>query len=83
MIAKLDPKDFITQVNNAKGILAKAKASVEYARDEYQRYRNIKATDAGAVSDSMVSLKQKSLGVAKADLQSAQAGLAAAEDQLS
>ncbi len=83
VIAKLDPRDFITQVNNAKGTVAKAKASVEYATVEYQRYRNIKATDAGAVSDSMVSLKQTSLRVAQADLQSAQAGLAAATDQLS
>jgi membrane fusion protein, multidrug efflux system len=82
LLAKLDPRDFETSVNNAKGSLAKAKASVEYAAVEYQRYRNIKTTDAGAVSDSMVLLKQKSLKVARADLQSAEAGIAAAQDQL-
>jgi len=82
LVARLDNRDFISNLNNAKGVVAKANASVEYANAEYQRYRNIKATDAGAVSDSIVSLKQTSLKVAKADLQSAQAGLAIAQDQL-
>ncbi|MDD1616053.1 MAG: efflux RND transporter periplasmic adaptor subunit [Methylococcaceae bacterium] len=82
LVAKLDTRDFISNLNNAKGVVAKANASVEYANAEYQRYRNIKATDAGAVSDSIVSLKQTSLRVSKADLQSAQAGLAIAQDQL-
>jgi RND family efflux transporter MFP subunit len=82
LVARLDTRDFISNLNNAKGVVAKANASVEYANAEYQRYRNIKATDAGAVSDSIVSLKQTSLKVAKADLQSAQAGLAIAQDQL-
>jgi RND family efflux transporter MFP subunit len=82
LVARLDTRDFISNLNNAKGVVAKANASVEYANAEYQRYRNIKATDAGAVSDSIVSLKQTSLKVSKADLQSAQAGLAIAQDQL-
>ncbi|MDO9213947.1 MAG: efflux RND transporter periplasmic adaptor subunit [Methylococcales bacterium] len=82
LVARLDTRDFISNLNNAKGVVAKANASVEYATAEYQRYRNIKATDAGAVSDSIVSLKQTSLKVSKADLQSAQAGLAIAQDQL-
>jgi RND family efflux transporter MFP subunit len=82
LVAGLDTRDFISNLNNAKGVVAKANASVEYANAEYQRYRNIKATDAGAVSDSIVSLKQTSLKVSKADLQSAQAGLAIAQDQL-
>ncbi len=82
LVARLDTRDFISNLNNAKGVVAKANASVEYANAEYQRYRNIKATDAGAVSDSIISLKQTSLKVSKADLQSAQAGLAIAQDQL-
>jgi membrane fusion protein, multidrug efflux system len=82
LMAKLDTRDFISNLNNAKGVVAKANASVDYANAEYQRYRNIKATDAGAVSDSIVSLKQTSLKVSKAELQSAQAGLVIAQDQL-
>ena len=82
LVAKLDPRDFQSNLNNAKGVVAKANASLDYANAEYQRYRNIKTTDAGAVSDSMVSLKQTALKVAKADVQSAKAGLAIAQDQL-
>jgi RND family efflux transporter MFP subunit len=82
LLARLDSRDFESNLNNAKGTLAKAKASVDYADTEYQRYRNIKTTDAGAVSDSMVLSKRTSLKVAKADLQSAEAGLAIVQDQL-
>ena len=82
LVAKLDSRDFESNLNNAKGVVAKATASLDYANVEYQRYRNIKATDAGAVSDSTVSLKQTALKVAKADVQSAKAGLAIAQDQL-
>jgi membrane fusion protein, multidrug efflux system len=82
LVARLDARDFENNLNNAKGTVAKANASLAYANAEYQRYRNIKATDAGAVSDSMVSLKQTALKVAKADVQSAKAGLAIAQDQL-
>ena len=62
--------------------MARAKASVDYAVAEYQRFRNVKATDAGAVSDSQVHLKFTAQAVARAGLQSAEAGLAAAQDQL-
>lgn len=82
VVAKLDGRDFQSNLNNAKGTVAKATASLDYANAEYQRYRNIKATDAGAVSDSTVSLKQTALKVAKADVQSAKAGLTIAQDQL-
>jgi multidrug efflux system membrane fusion protein len=82
MLARIDPQDYETSLRNAKGTLARAKASLDYAVAEYQRFRNVKATDAGAVSDSMVHLKYTAQAVAQAGLQSAEAGLAAAQDQL-
>jgi len=82
LLARIDPRDFETSLRNAKGAMAKAKAAVEYAVAEYQRYVNVKATDAGAVSDSMVHLKYTAQAVSQAGLQSAEAGLAAAQDQL-
>lgn len=83
LVARIDPQDYETNLRNAKGTVAKAKAAVDYAAAEYQRYLNVKATDAGAVSDSMVNLKYTAQTVAQANLQSATAGLAAAQDQLS
>ena len=82
LVARIDPQDFETSLRNAKGTVARAKAALDYAVAEYQRFRNVKATDAGAVSDSMVHLKFTSQAVAQAGLQSAEAGLAAAQDQL-
>jgi membrane fusion protein, multidrug efflux system len=82
LIARIDPQDFETSLRNAKGAMARAKASVDYAVAEYQRFRNVKATDAGAVSDSQVHLKFTAQAVAQAGLLSAEAGLAAAQDQL-
>ncbi len=82
LLARIDPRDYETNLRNAKGTLARAKAAVDYAVAEYQRFRNVKATDAGAVSDSMVHLKYTAQAVAQAGLQSAEAGLAAAQDQL-
>ncbi|MDD5632179.1 MAG: efflux RND transporter periplasmic adaptor subunit [Methylococcales bacterium] len=82
LLARIDPRDYETNLRNAKGALARAKAAVDYAVAEYQRFRNVKATDAGAVSDSMVHLKYTAQAVAEAGLQSAEAGLAAAQDQL-
>jgi len=82
LLARIDPQDYDTNLRNAKGTIAKAKASVDYAVAEYKRYVNVKATDAGAVSDSMVNLKYTAQNVARAELQSAEAALAAARDQL-
>ena len=82
LLARIDPQDYETSLRNAKGTIAKAKAGVDYAVAEYKRYLNVKATDAGAVSDSIVNLKYTAQNVARADLQSAEAALAAAQDQL-
>ena len=82
LLARIDPQDYETNLRNAKGTIAKAKAAVDYAVAEYKRYVTVKATDAGAVSDSIVNLKYTAQSVARADLQSAEAALSAAQDQL-
>lgn len=82
LVARIDPRDYDTNLRNAEGVLAKAEAGLAYAIAEHRRYVKVKATDAGAVSDSMVSLKLAAEKVARADLQSAKAGVAAAKDQL-
>jgi multidrug efflux system membrane fusion protein len=82
LVARIDPRDYETNLRNAEGVLAKAQAGLAYTIAEYKRYVNVKETDAGAVSDSMVSLKRAAEKVARADLQSAKATVAAAKDQL-
>jgi multidrug efflux system membrane fusion protein len=82
LVARIDPRDYETNLRNAEGVLAKAEAGLAYTIAEYKRYVNVKETDAGAVSDSMVELKRAAEKVARADLQSAKATVAAAKDQL-
>jgi membrane fusion protein, multidrug efflux system len=82
LIARIDPRDYETNLRNAMGTLGKAKAKLQYDIAEYQRYVNVKKNEPGAVSDSMVSLKYAAENVARADLQSAQAAVEAAKDQL-
>lgn len=82
LVARLDPRDYETSLRNAEGTSAKAQAALGYAIAEYKRYVKVKETDPGAVSDSMVSLKGAAEKVARADLQSAKASVAAAKDQL-
>jgi multidrug efflux system membrane fusion protein len=82
LVARLDPRDYETNLRNAEGVLAKAEASLVYAVAEHKRYIKVKETDAGAVSDSMVALKAASEKVERANLQSANASVAAAKDQL-
>jgi multidrug efflux system membrane fusion protein len=82
LVARLDPRDYETNLRNAEGALAKAEAALGYAIAEYKRYVKVKETDAGAVSDSMVSLKAASEKVERANLQSAKAEVSAAKDQL-
>ena len=82
LLARIDPRDFETNLRDAMGTLAKAKAKLAYDIVEYQRYVNVKEKEPGAVSDSMVSLKRAAENVSRAELQSAQAGVQAAKDQL-
>ncbi|MDP1663520.1 MAG: efflux RND transporter periplasmic adaptor subunit [Methylobacter sp.] len=82
LVARIDPRDYDTNLRNAEGGLAKAEAGLTYAIAEYHRYVKVKQTDAGAVSDSMVALKLASEKVARAELKSAKATVTAARDQL-
>ncbi len=82
LVARIDPRDYDTNLRNAEGLLAKAEAGLTYAVAEYHRYVKVKQTDAGAVSDSMVALKLAAEKVARAELQSAKAAVSAARDQL-
>jgi multidrug efflux system membrane fusion protein len=82
LVARLDPRDYETNLRNAEGVLAKAQAALVYATAEHRRYVKVKEADPGAVSDSMVALKLAAEKVERANLQSAKASVAAASDQL-
>jgi multidrug efflux system membrane fusion protein len=83
LLARIDPKDFKTNLRNAEGQLAKAKAALQLAQTEYERVVRIRKKDPGAVSQAMVDRRREAVNKAQADIQSLQASVDGAKDQLS
>jgi RND family efflux transporter MFP subunit len=83
LVARVHPKDFQTDLRNAEGQLAKAKAALQLAQTEYERVVRIRKKDPGAVSQAMVDRRREAVNKAQADIQSLQASVDAAKDQLS
>ncbi len=82
LLARLDPEDYRSRLRNAQGRLAKAKAKLRYDAAEYRRYRKIRQAEPGAVSESLLNLKRAALAMARAEVQSAEAAVAEAREQL-
>jgi RND family efflux transporter MFP subunit len=82
LIAQLDQKDFKNKLRDAEGQLAKAKAALESARSEYDRILRIQKRDPGAASESMVVKRREAVDQSKAEVDSAQASVDIARDQL-
>ena len=83
LLARVDPKDFQTDLRNAEGGLGKTKAALQLAQTEYERVVRIRKKDPGAVSQAMVDRRREAVNKAQADIQSLQAAVDAAKDQLS
>jgi RND family efflux transporter MFP subunit len=83
LLARVDPKDFQTDLRNAEGGLGKVKAALQLAQTEYERVVRIRKKDPGAVSQAMVDRRREAVNKAQADIQSLQAAVDAAKDQLS
>jgi multidrug efflux system membrane fusion protein len=82
LIGQLDQRDFKNSLRSAQGQLDKAKAALESAQSEYDRILRIQKQDPGAVSESMAVLRREALDRAKAEVDSVQAAVDTAQDQL-
>ncbi|MFO7645133.1 MAG: efflux RND transporter periplasmic adaptor subunit, partial [Desulfosarcina sp.] len=82
LIAQLDQRDFKNSLRSAQGQLEKAKAALKSAQSEYDRILRIQKQDPGATSESMVVLRRQTLDQSKAEIDSAQAAVDTAQDQL-
>jgi multidrug efflux system membrane fusion protein len=83
LLAQVDPKDFQTNLRKAEGRLARGKASIERAQNDYDRILRIQKKDPGATSQAMVDQKREAMDSAKADIKSLEAAVDGAKDQLS
>jgi RND family efflux transporter MFP subunit len=82
VVARIDPRDFQVQVNNARGQLDRAKANLKRAEADYDREMKILSKDAGATSQAAVERKEALRDQARADIKSVQATLTSAKDSL-
>lgn len=83
LLARIDPRDFEVRLNNAKGQLTRAMAALKLAKMEYARVQRTWQQDRGAVSESMLDQKRENYHQIKAEMQSLEASVTAAEDALS
>jgi len=83
LIARIDPRDFQTNLRNAEGQLGRAEAALTLAQSQYDRVLRIQERDPGAVSGAMVDEKREGVNKAKANIQSLKASVDAAKLQLS
>ncbi len=83
LLARIDPKDFQTNLRKAEGQLAKAKAARERAESEYDRILRIRKEDPGATSQSMVDRRLEAVNASKAEINSLEATVEGANNQLS
>ena len=82
VLARIDPRDFEIDVDNAQGKLNKAQANAKRAQADYDRELNILKQDAGATSQAAVDRKEDQRDQAYADIKSLKASVDAAKDKL-
>ena len=83
LLARLDPKDYQVELNNAKAQLHKAISDRELAESEYARVARVFEKDPGAVSKSMVDTRKAQKDSAGAQVESAKAAVERAMDNMS
>jgi len=82
LLARIDPKDFQVNLQNAQGRLKEAEASLKLAKAEYDRVLRIREKDPGAVSGASVDRKREAVAQAQGRLKSLQAAVEDAENKL-
>ena len=83
LLARLDPKDYQVELNNAKAQLHKAISDRELAESEYARVARVFEKDPGAVSKSMVDTRKAQKDSSGAQVESAKAAVERATDNMS
>ena len=82
-MARLDPRDYELNLQNARGQLDKVRAALKLAQSGYARVVRIRDKDPGAISGAMIDAKLGERDSAKAQVTSLEAQVATAKDALS
>ena len=81
-LARIDPRDFETNLRNVQGQLSRVQAALKRAKADFDRVSRIRNQDPGAVSEAMVDRKREAVDRSKAEIKSLTAAVEAAKDQL-
>ena len=81
-LARIDPRDFETNLRNVQGQLAQANAALTRAKADFDRVSRIRTQDPGAVSEAMVDRAREAMDRSRAEIESLTAAVEAAKDQL-
>jgi RND family efflux transporter MFP subunit len=83
LLARIDPKDFETNLRNVQGRLKEAQAALQLAKSEFARVKRIQDQDPGAVSGADIDRKREAVNAMQGRIRSLNAEVQAAKDRLS
>jgi RND family efflux transporter MFP subunit len=83
LLARIDPKDFETNLRNVQGRLKEAQADLELAKAEYARVQRIRDRDPGAVSGASIDRRREAVNATEGRIRSLMATVDDAKNQLS
>ena len=81
-LARIDPRDYKVNLQNALGQLERAKASLKRSEADYDRVLRIQKQDPGAVSQTLVDSNRQTAASTRAEIRSLQADVDSARDRL-
>lgn len=82
VLARINPRDFETDLQNTIGQLAKAEAALRRAESEYDRIVRIRKSDPGAASEAMLVKRKEAVDEANAEIISLTARVESARNSL-
>ena len=83
LLARIDPKDFKTDLNRVQGRLKEALAELDLAKAEFDRVKRIQKQDAGAVSGVDIDRKREAVNAMQGRIRALQAAVESAKNLLS
>jgi RND family efflux transporter MFP subunit len=83
LLARIDPRDFQTNVRNTQGRLKEAVASLDLANAQYDRVKRIQKQDPGAISGAEIDRRRENVNRLQGRIKSIRAEVTAARDKLS
>ena len=82
LLARIDPKDFQTDLTRSEGRLKEAVAALDLAKSDYARVQRIRKEDPGATSQAMVDKRRETVNQAQGRIKTYKAAVDNAKNQL-